>query len=424
MHKVGGLPMISHVLNTAAALNAQETVTILSPDMAQVEQEIARVAPASAIAIQREQLGTGHAVRSALEKISFSDKIIYILYGDTPLVSSKILNVMRQILLDDARCKVTVLGMRPDDPAEYGRLVVAANGCLQRIVEFKDALPEERAITLCNSGVLCVNGDFLAEALPKLSNQNAKGEYYLTDIIGMAVNSGWNCRVVEGEAALLAGVNSREQLAEAEAVFQQQRRRDVMAQGVTLIAPETVFFSHDTRLAQDVMIHPHVVFGPGVTIGQGVEIKSFSHLEGAIVAENAIIGPYARLRPGANIAEQVHIGNFVEIKQADIGKGAKVNHLSYVGDAEVGEATNIGAGTITCNYDGYRKFRTVIGKNVFIGSDTALVAPIQVGDGAVVAAGSTLTEDVPEHALALARGEQRHIEQGASRYHAKRQSNK
>jgi bifunctional UDP-N-acetylglucosamine pyrophosphorylase/glucosamine-1-phosphate N-acetyltransferase len=296
--------------------------------------------------------------------------------------------------------------MRPADPSPYGRFVLAPDGALERIVEAADAGPEEQAIGLVNGGIMVIEACRLAEFLDALDSNNAKREFYLTDIVGIARRKGLACRAVELPREELLGINTRAELAEAEALMQRRLRRAAIDSGVTLVAPDTVFLSADTRLGRDVVVEPNVTFGPGVTIGEGARICSFSYLDGAAVGAGARVGPFARLRPGAVLEEEVHVGNFVEVKAARLGAGAKANHLSYIGDSEIGARTNIGAGTITCNYDGFTKFRTIIGEDAFIGSNTALVPPVTVGDGAIVAAGSVVTRDVPADALTIARGQQ------------------
>jgi len=401
LHPIAGRPMLLHLLASAATLSPERTVVVTGAGREQVE---AAVMPLGAkIAVQREQLGTGHAVMQAREALAGFTGDVLILYGDVPLVRAETMRAMIERLDAADAPAVVVLGFRPADAGAYGRLIVAEGGDrLEKIVEFKDADAAERAVTLCNSGLMAARGELLFDLLAKLGNDNAAGEYYLTDVVelsGAAV-------VVEASAAEVTGVNSRGELAAVEAMWQQARRAQAMADGATLIAPETVWFAHDTRLGRDVTIEPNVVFGPGVSVADGATIRAFSHLEGATVGARAEVGPYARLRPGAVLAESAKVGNFVEIKKANVGVGAKVNHLSYIGDAEVGARANIGAGTITCNYDGFFKYRTVIGEGAFVGSNSALVAPVSVGAGAIVGAGSVVVRDVTADSLALARGRQ------------------
>jgi bifunctional UDP-N-acetylglucosamine pyrophosphorylase / glucosamine-1-phosphate N-acetyltransferase len=403
LHPVAHRPIIAHVLAAAA-----RTIVVIGPGM---ENVAAAAAPAE-IAIQEKPLGTGHAVaatRSLLAgALAPKGEIgeVLVLCGDAPLVTPATLQKLLECRRAEPAAAVAVLGMRPADPAPYGRLVIAADGSLEAIVEAKDATPEQKAIGYCNAGVLAIDGRQLFRLLDALDRGNAQGEYYLTDIVGIARRSGLLCRAAEGSAEETLGINSRADLAVVEAAMQQRLRLAAMLGGATLTAPETVFLSADTQIGRDVTIAPHVVIGPGVVIEDGVEIRSFSHLEGAHIGQGAIIGPFARLRPGAELGPEVHIGNFVEVKATKMGRGAKANHLAYLGDSEVGAKANIGAGTITCNYDGFFKEKTVIGEGAFIGSNTALVAPVTVGAGASTAAGSVITRDVPADALAIGRGQQ------------------
>lgn len=401
LHPIAGRPMLLHLLASAATLSPERTVVVTGAGREQVE---AAVTPLGAkIAVQDEQLGTGHAVMQARAALAGFAGDVLILYGDVPLVRAETMRAMIERLNAADAPAVVVLGFRPADAGAYGRLIVAEGGDqLKKIVEYKDADAAERAVTLCNSGLMAARGELLFDLLTRLGNDNAAGEYYLTDVVelsGAAV-------VVEARADEVTGINSRGELAAVEAMWQQARRAQAMADGATLIAPETVWFAHDTRLGRDVTIEPNVVFGPGVSVADGATIRAFSHLEGATVGARADVGPYARLRPGAVLAERAKVGNFVEIKKANVGVGAKVNHLSYIGDAEVGARANIGAGTITCNYDGFFKYRTVIGEGAFVGSNSALVAPVTVGAGAIVGAGSVIVRDVTADSLALARGRQ------------------
>ena len=415
LHRIGNRPMLSQVIDAADKAGCGEMVVVVGPKMKAVEDVALAAHEGCKTVLQQKQLGTGHAVLCAQKALEAHEGHFLILYGDTPLITPKTLQTMLDTL-NKTPHSVVVLGMRLSDPAQYGRLVVGENGELHRIVEFKDASEEEKAITLCNSGVMAVRGGKLFELLEQVSDDNAKGEYYLTDIVGLARGMMLSATVIEADASELVGINTRAELAQAEAALQQRLRSEAMDAGVTMVAPETVFFSADTQLGKDVVIHPNVVFGPDVTVGDGVEIKSFCHLEGAVIADKAIIGPYARLRPGAGIGESAHIGNFVEIKNSQIERGAKINHHSYIGDAHVGEEANVGAGTITCNYDGFSKHHTDIGKQAFIGSNTALVAPVSVGDGAYVAAGSVVTENVEADALAINRPAQQVKEQWARKH--------
>jgi bifunctional UDP-N-acetylglucosamine pyrophosphorylase / glucosamine-1-phosphate N-acetyltransferase len=413
MHEIAGRPLILHVLAAARALKPERLAVVLAPKM---ETAAAAVAPA-AIAIQRKPRGTADAVRAALPALDGFAGDMLIVYGDQPLITAATLRALRARL---ATAGIAVLGFMPHDPAAYGRLIVDGAGALVAIREHRDATPEERRIGLCNSGVMAVRGDVLRRLLPKIGSDNAKAEFYLTDLVALARAEGIACAVAEGTEEELHGVNSRAELAAAEAAMQRRLRAAAMEAGATLIAPDSVWLSFDTRLGADTVVAPHVFFGPGVTVGEGTAVHSFCHFVQARIGKNASVGPFARLRPGAVVGDGAHIGNFVEIKASTVAPGAKVNHLSYIGDTSVGAGTNIGAGTITCNYDGFGKHRTRIGRNVFIGSNTALVAPVAVGDGAVVAAGSVVTKDVAPDALAIARAEQRQIAGGARRYRAKK----
>jgi bifunctional UDP-N-acetylglucosamine pyrophosphorylase/glucosamine-1-phosphate N-acetyltransferase len=402
MHRIAGRTLIGHVLDHLAPLNLARIIAVIAPGMDDVAKEVAP----HRVALQAEQLGTGHAVGSARQALKDFSGDILVVYGDTPFVATATLQRMfdRRHAADNPA--IVVLGMRPIDPSGYGRLVLGADGTLDRIVEHKDATEAERAIGLANSGVMAIDGSVVWSLIDRLDNKNAKGEFYLTDIVAFARQDGRRCAVVEAPAEELLGVNSRSELAAAEALFQTRRRIAAMEDGATLTDPASVFFAADTRIGRDVVIGPNVQFGPGVEIADDVEIRAFCHIEGARIETGAIIGPFARIRPGSVIGTGAHVGNFVEIKATEMGAGAKANHLTYLGDATVGAKSNIGAGTITCNYDGFTKSRTVIGAGTFIGSDTALVAPVTVGEGAIVAAGSVITHDVPPDALAIAREQQ------------------
>ncbi len=373
-------------------------------------------------ALQDPPLGTGHAVLQAKPALSGFSGDVIVLYADTPLIRPETVQAAFEAL--DAGAGVAVVGFEPADAAGYGRLILAEDGSLERIVEHKDATVAERSVGLCNSGVLAVPADLLFALLEKVGNDNAKGEYYLTDVVGLAREAGRSAVVVRAAQDEVLGVNSRSDLAAAEAAFQARKRSEAMAAGVTLIAPETVFFSHDTQIDPDVVVEPNVVFASAVSVKTGAVIRAFSHLEGAEVGEGAQVGPYARLRPGTVLGAGARIGNFVETKKAEIGAGAKVNHLSYVGDARIGAQANIGAGTITCNYDGFDKHLTVIGEGAFIGSNTALVAPVTVGAGAYTGSGGVITADVPADALAIARAKQDIRPGWAARYRAAKTARK
>jgi bifunctional UDP-N-acetylglucosamine pyrophosphorylase/glucosamine-1-phosphate N-acetyltransferase len=405
MHCIAAQPMVVHAAQQAVAAGLAPLCVVVAPGMDAVSRAVQTVAADARTAVQHEALGTGHAVRSAREALAGFDGNLIVLYGDTPLVTAATIENLSAALSENPRNAVAVLGFTPADAGAYGRLVVE-DGVLARIVEAKEASPQELAIPLCNSGVIALRGDVAWGLLEKITNANAKGEYYLTDVVALAVAAGDRAVVVEAAEDEVLGVNSRVELAQAEAIFQQRAREKHMLAGVTLLDPASVYFSADTDIAPDVLVEPHVFFGPGVVIGSGAHIKAFSHIEGTVIGEQAIIGPFARLRPGSNIGAEVKIGNFVEIKKSDIQAGAKISHLSYIGDATVGEDANIGAGTITCNYDGYNKYRTEIGRDVFVGSNSALVAPVRIGDGAMVAAGSVITQDIEADALALARSRQ------------------
>ena len=413
LHPVAGRPMLGHLTDAAAALGAKRTVIVAGAGREQVE---AFAAPLGlSVAVQAEQLGTAHAVQQAEAALKGFEGDVLILYGDVPLVTTETMARMVARLHEEDQPAVVVLGFRPAETLTYGR-ILAEHGRVLKMVEHKDASVEERAINLCNSGLMAARSADLWRLLAKVGNQNAAGEYYLPDIVMLANAEGRVCAVVEADADEVAGVNSRAELAEVERIWQQRRRVRAMTEGASLTAPETVWFAWDTQIGRDVTVGPNVVFGPGVAIADKVAIHAFCHIEGARVESGAIIGPYARLRPGAEIGADAHVGNFVEIKKARLGAGAKANHLTYIGDAEVGAKSNIGAGTITCNYDGFGKYPTKIGANAFIGSNTALVAPVTIGDGAITGAGSVITRDVPADALAVTRAPQKALEGWAARF--------
>lgn len=398
LHPIAGRPMLNNLIAVCEAV-FDRIVVVVGPGMESLE----RAAAPHPTVVQAERLGTGHAALQAAPLLEGSGGDAAILYADNPLISEA---TLRRLLARRAEAGLALLAMRPTDPGRYGRVLQEPSGDVLRIVEWADADAAERGIGLCNAGVVCAPAADLLRWLRAIRNDNAKGEYYLTDAVALARADGKRVVAEEAPEAELRGINSRAELAQAEATAQAALRAAAMDGGATLTAPETVFLSWDTRLGQDVTVGPNVVFGPGVAVEDGAEIRAFSHLEGCTVRRGAVVGPFARLRPGAEIGPRAHVGNFVEIKAALLGEGAKANHLSYLGDAVVGAGANIGAGTITCNYDGVAKHRTEIGEGAFIGSDTALVAPIRVGARALVAAGSVLTEDVPDDALALARGRQ------------------
>ena len=400
LHRIAGAPLLAHAMMSGAGLSPERTVIVAGHGAEAVTKAAREWDEAVEVVIQERQEGTGHAVQQALPALEGFEGRVIVLYGDTPLIRPE---TLQQML--DAPSDVVVLGFEAADPGRYGRLVVHL-GQLYRIIEYKDATDEERRITLCNSGVLCTEFSTLKRLVQALKNDNVAGEYYLTDIIGAARVEGLTAEVVTCPEAETLGVNSRADLAAAEAAMQARLRAEVMENGVTLSAPDTVFLSHDTVIGRDTVIGPHVVFGTGTTVESEAEILPYCHLEGCHISRGARVGPFARLRPGAELAEDVHVGNFVEVKNTILDEGVKVGHLTYLGDAHVGEHTNIGAGTITCNYDGVMKHRTEIGARAFIGSDTMLVAPVSVGAGAMTASGSVITEDVPENALALGRARQ------------------
>ena len=401
LHKVAGLPMLGHVVKALRGAGVDRIVVVTAPAGEAVRAYAAALGCATAI--QDKQLGTGHAAAAARDALAGFDGTLVIAAGDAPLVTPE---TVSDLLKAQARTGLGLTAFNAADPASYGRVLMTPDGFLGRIVEFKDASESERRITLCNSGLYAAEAAKFFRWAGALKNENAQGEYYLTDVPVIARAEGVKCALAFADEAVVMGVNSRAELAGAESLMQQAIRRRFLDAGVGMTAPETVYFSHDTEVGNDTLIEPFVVFGPGVMVEGGAVIRAYSHLEGAKVAAGAIIGPYARLRPGADIGEAAHIGNFVEVKNATIGAGAKANHLTYLGDAVVGPKANIGAGTITCNYDGFGKYKTEIGAGAFIGSDTALVAPVKVGDGAITAAGSVITKDVEAGALAVARGRQ------------------
>ena len=403
MHPVAGLPMLGHVLNVSSAANCSSVAVVAGNGFEMVSEFTRSHFEHSEIFEQKERLGTGHAVLSARKAIEAGVDDVLVLFGDTPLLTTETLNRIRAELANGAA--VVVLGFRADDPTGYGRLLVE-DGKLQAIREHKDASDDERKVDFCNGGIMGFAGGNAISILDAIGNDNANGEYYLTDAVEIANGLGLQVVAIEADEAELMGVNTRQGLAEVEAVWQQRRRSELMASGVSMQAPETVFLNHDTAVEADVVIEPNVVFGPGVRVGASTRIRAFSHLEGATVGTNAEIGPYARLRPGAELDAGTKVGNFVEIKKARIAKGAKVNHLTYIGDASIGENANIGAGTITCNYDGMNKHHTEIGAGAFVGSNSSLVAPVTIGNGAYVASGSVITDNVPDDSLGVGRGRQ------------------
>ena len=418
LHRIGGRPLLDRAIDAAHALGCERIVVVAgahSPEVA--AHAAARLGPES-VAIQDPPLGTGHAVRAAEQALAGFTGDVVVTYADTPLLDAR-----GVAPVFDARSQgadLVVLGFEAADPLQYGRLVIDPHGGLLRIVEANEADDRVLQIRRCNSGVLAAPAHILFGLLAQVTNNNAKGEYYLTDVVAVARQRQLNVRVVFTDEQRVQGVNSQAELAAAEAIFQKRERARHLNAGVGMAAPETVFFSWDTQLAPGCVIEPYVVFGPGVSVETGAHVRAFSHLEGATVRENAVVGPYARLRPGADIGPRAHIGNFVEVKQVTVGAGAKANHLAYLGDGSIGAGSNIGAGVIFCNYDGFAKHRTVVGDNVFVGSDSTLVAPVTVGDGAFVAAGSAITRDVIADSLAVARGQQVEKPGWAACFRAKR----
>ncbi len=402
LHHIASAPLLHHALTAARALEPARIVVVTGHEAALVTKSAEAFDAAVECVVQDPQLGTAHAVAQAAPLLAEMSGEAIVLYGDTPFIRPETLEAM---LHARTRHSVVVLGFDAKDPGRYGRLV-ASGESLEKIVEYREATDEEHRITICNSGVICASVKTLFDLISRVGNTNAAAEYYLTDIVEIARASGLSAGVVICDESETLGVNTRAQLAEAEAAFQSRARAEALENGVTLTAPETVFFALDTHIGRDAIIGPNVIFGPAVTIESGAEIKGFCHLEGCHVSRGATVGPFARLRPGAELAEDVHVGNFVEIKNAILDEGVKVGHLTYIGDADIGEFTNIGAGTITCNYDGVMKHRTKIGKRAFIGSDTMLVAPVSIGNDALTASGSVITENVPDEALAIGRSKQ------------------
>lgn len=414
LHPIASRPLLLHLLDTVDALGADKRVVVVGKGREQVEAAIQ--GRNVTLAIQSEQKGTGHAVQQAAAVLEAYDGPVIVLYGDTPFVETATLRRMLDRLDGEGGPGVVVLASSPADPLKYGRIILGEGDHIAKMVEYKDATEEERAVRLCNSGIMAVRARDLFRWLDQVGNENAAGEYYLPDIVNIAAGEGRDAVVIEGDPYETGGVNSRAELAHLELEWQRRRREQVLDDGATLIDPESVWFAFDTKLGRDVTVEPHVVFGPGVEVGDGATIHAFSHIEGAIIGAKASIGPFARIRPGTRLAEHAKVGNFVELKNAQVAEGAKVNHLSYVGDAKVGARANIGAGTITCNYDGFGKYRTVIGAAAFIGSNSALVAPVTIGERAIVGAGSVITRDVEPDSLAIERNEQRGIAGWARRF--------
>ncbi|HEY5796314.1 MAG TPA: bifunctional UDP-N-acetylglucosamine diphosphorylase/glucosamine-1-phosphate N-acetyltransferase GlmU [Bosea sp. (in: a-proteobacteria)] len=403
LHEVGGRSLVAHALAAVAQAGATSVVVVIGPDRADVAAEVAAILPSAGIAIQVERRGTAHAVLAAHEALAVGYDDVLVAFADTPLVRPETFSGMRAALADGAA--IAALGFEARDPTGYGRLITR-DGALEAIIEHKDASEAQRAISLCFAGLMALDGRHALSILEAIGDDNAQGEFYLTEAVAVARSRELRTVAHDAPESEVQGINDRIQLASAEAEFQRRKRLAVMADGATLTAPETVFFSYDTRIGRDVLIEPHVVFGPGVSVADGAVIHAFSHLQGATIGEAAMVGPYARLRPGADLGARAKVGNFVEIKSAEIGAGAKVSHLTYLGDATVGADANIGAGTITCNYDGFFKYRTNIGAGAFVGSNSSLVAPLTIGAGAFIGSGSVVTEDVAPDALAVGRGRQ------------------
>jgi bifunctional UDP-N-acetylglucosamine pyrophosphorylase/glucosamine-1-phosphate N-acetyltransferase len=414
LHPIAARPLLLHLLDSMDELGADRQLVVVGKGREQVEAAVA--GRGVELVIQAEQKGTGHAVQQAQAALGDYDGAVLVLYGDTPFVAPATLRRMLERLDGPDSPGVVVLASTPADPQSYGRIVLGAGDAIAKMVEYKDATDAERAVRLCNSGMMAVRAPDLFRWLAEIGNDNAAGEYYLPDVVAVAAREGRPAVVIEGDPFETAGINSRAELAQLELDWQRRRRDQVLADGVTLIDPASVWFAFDTTLGRDVMIEPNVVFGPGVSVGDGATIHAFSHIEGASIGARVSVGPFARLRPGARLGDGSRVGNFVEIKKAELGEGAKVNHLSYIGDAEVGPRANVGAGTITCNYDGFGKYPTVIGAGAFIGSNSALVAPVTIGDGAIVGAGSTITSDVEPDSLAIERSEQKGIAGWARRF--------
>ena len=415
LHPIAGRPMIDHLMATVDSLSPEQKVVVVGSGREQIE---AAMAGRAQTCLQEPQLGTGHAVQQAQTALAGFAGDVLIMYGDVPFVRAQTMAAMLERLNGDDSPAAVVLAFEPADALAYGRVIADVDGRIAKMVEFKDATETERATRLCNSGLMAAKAQDLWALLDRVDNDNAQGEYYLPDIVNIAIGDGRICAaVITDDPDEVAGINSRGELAAAEALWQQEQREHWMAEGVTLRAPETVFFSYDTELSADVTVEQNVVFGPAVSIATGAKIRAFSHLEGATVGEGCEVGPYARLRPGSVMAKGSKVGNFVEMKKAVLGEGAKANHLTYLGDATVGAHANIGAGTITCNYDGYFKYQTTIGERAFIGSNSALIAPVSIGADAIVAAGSAVSRDVAAGELRMVRAEQMVKPGWADRFH-------
>jgi bifunctional UDP-N-acetylglucosamine pyrophosphorylase/glucosamine-1-phosphate N-acetyltransferase len=419
LHKVAGRAMLDLAVDAAEELGCDRIVVVVGAHSPGVGEHVRKRLGEGAIAVQDPPLGTGHAVLAARDALADFSGDVVVTYADCPLLTAAAIEPLFD--LHGTGADVAVLGFEAADPGAYGRLVLGEDGELHRIVEAKDATDHEKAIRACNSGVMAADAALMFDLLGRVENNNAKGEYYLTDVVGLAVGEGLSAQATFAPEESVMGVNSQGELALAEAAFQARRRRQLMADGVTMMAPDTVYLAHDTEIGGGAVVEPYVVFGPRVKVEGGAVIRAFSHLEQAVVRKGAVVGPYARLRPGADIGCNAHVGNFVEVKNVKVGEGAKLNHLTYVGDGSIGPRANLGAGTIFCNYDGFDKYETHVGADAFIGSDTALVAPVSVGDGAFTGSGSVITEDVPANALALGRGRQVIKENWASEFRASKQ---
>jgi bifunctional UDP-N-acetylglucosamine pyrophosphorylase / glucosamine-1-phosphate N-acetyltransferase len=418
LHKIAGRPMVDWVINVAQQFNPKNLVIVIRKGMEDIQTHLHPLP----VAFQEEGEGTAAAVRAALPFLENMDaEPILVLFGDTPFVRSETIQMMLDQTHNTENWGVVVLGFYPEGPNQYGRLVLDDDGFLNKIVEYKEATLEERQLDLCNSGVMLINGRYFKELLSLVDNNNAKQEFYLTDCVHLSVQKGLKCFFIETEEQEVMGINSKAELADAEFEAQTGMRTSALAKGVTLIDPDTVYFSYDTEFGKDVIIEPNVFIGPGVTLEDNIHIKSFCHIEGAYIGKGSVLGPFLRLRPGTKLHNDVHLGNFVEVKNSELAEGVKAGHLSYLGDAIIGAQSNIGAGTITCNYDGHKKGRTILGEKVFIGSNSALVAPVFIGSGAFIAAGSVVVEDVSENALAVARGKQIEIKDWAINFREKNQ---
>jgi bifunctional UDP-N-acetylglucosamine pyrophosphorylase/glucosamine-1-phosphate N-acetyltransferase len=414
LHKVASKALIDYIIDTIKDLAVKDCVMVVGPQMESLEDHVRTKESSIRFAVQQKKLGTADAVKAGLSQLKDLSHEVLVLYGDVPFITTATIKEMKNKLSSSSNTALVVLGFEAHDPAQYGR-VVTKDGRLQKIIEFLDCTEAERRITLCNSGIMMVKGNQLEQLLSKVKANNAKGEFYFTDIVGIALDQGLSCEYIVTKEEEVTAVNNRKDLANAEAVIQQALRNKFLSKGVTLVDPSSVYFSADTAIAEDVIIYPNVFIGPGVTIESGVQIKSFSHLEGAMIGKDAVIGPFARIRPGTKLGEKVKVGNFVEIKASHIASNSKIGHLTYIGDTEMGSHVNIGAGTITCNYDGVNKHKTIIEDKVFIGSNSSIIAPISIGQGAMIAAGSVITEDVKPHELAIERTPQQNIKSGATK---------